>query len=73
MVFDSPATPTLPMSILLSPVVRLMPALAPNPIFPPPTVLFKLSEDFGSSIAGAASVSQECSGTDRRILVCCVQ
>ena len=39
MVLDSPATPRLPISMLLSPVVRLKPALAPNAILLLPVVL----------------------------------
>ena len=37
---DSPATPILPISMLLSPVVRLRPASAPKAVLPLP-VLFK--------------------------------
>ena len=37
---DSPATPILPISMLLSPVVRLSPASAPKAMLPLP-VLFK--------------------------------
>jgi hypothetical protein len=38
---DSPATPRLPISMLLSPVVRLSPAFAPNAMLPLPVALLK--------------------------------
>ncbi len=40
-VLDSPATPTLPISILLLPVVRSAPAKGPNAMFLLPMVLLK--------------------------------
>ena len=41
---DSPATPLLPISMLLSPVVRLTPAFAPNAMLPLPVMLFESAE-----------------------------
>ena len=38
---DSPATPRLPISMLLSPVVRLGPAAAPKAVLPLPLVLLR--------------------------------
>jgi len=45
MVLDSPATPGLPMSMLLLPVVRFIPALTPTAMLFEPVLLFRSASE----------------------------
>ena len=55
---DSPATPLLPISMLLSPVVRLTPAFAPNAMLPLPVVLREREIADGRVVAAAGIVEK---------------
>jgi len=57
-VSDSPSTPELPISILLSPVVRLLPAPTPAAVLLLPVLLKSALSPFGRVVA-AGGVVQE--------------